>query len=137
MFPTLDNHLGFSPINFFEYFSCSSPPRFFMRMSLSFSADLAKHFYFPVFHILIHKLESYVHIFGMTFGSKITNQKISPAVSILTMTGSLTKMIVLHNNQSTNITSFIAFKSATHSASELEGVILLFPSISKIQVHLT
>ena len=51
---------------------------------------------------------------------------IAPMLSIVTMTGSLTEMYMLHNNWIMNLTSFTATKSATHSALELDKVMLCY-----------
>ena len=96
-----------------------------MRMLLSFSGDLKNNFDHVIFNIFIHILVPYIHVFGMTHDSDITCHKIAPALSMLTKTGSLTDMFMLHNHCITKITSLTASKSATHTASELDSVMLL------------
>ena len=57
-------------------------------------------------------------------------------ISTLTVTGRLTQISMLFNNWITNITSFMASKSATHSASELDKVMLYCGYIFITPVHL-
>ena len=51
---------------------------------------------------------------------------IAPMFSTLTMIGSLTENFMLHSNWTTNITFYRASKSASHLASELNKVMLLY-----------
>ena len=62
----------------------------------------------------------------LTHGNNISAIKIVPISSTFTMTGSITKIVMLHNDWITYIVSFMASKSATQSASELQKVMLLF-----------
>ena len=55
----------------------------------------------------------------------LTTIEIAPKLSTFTMTGSLTRISMLHNNWIMNVISFTASKRAIHLVSELNRVMFL------------